>query len=137
LKPVNKVNLKWSLLSINSNDKIVDLLFQNLDKINMNNFNINSNKKVVKFIKENNCIINWIILSKNTNPDILEILKENYCDINWTSISINPNIFQLDYEKMIFNEKYQEFEEELIKEILKPSRVFKERDYDYLELLFE
>jgi hypothetical protein len=26
--------------------------------------------------------------------------------------------------------------EDLIKEVMKPSRVFKERDYDYLEVLF-
>jgi len=30
----------------------------------------------------------------------------------------------------------QDFYEDLIKEVLKPSRVFKERDYDYLEELF-
>jgi len=37
---------------------------------------------------------------------------------------------------MIFNDRYKNFEEELMKEIMKPSRVFKERDYDYLEVLF-
>jgi len=104
--------------------------------LNYTNLNINNNKKAIDYIKENNYIINWTILSKNTNPDVIEILKENYSEINWTSLSINPNIFQLDYEKMIFNDRYKEFEEELMKEIMKPSRVFKERDYDYLEVLF-
>jgi hypothetical protein len=34
----------------------------------------------------------------------------------------------------IANEK---FEEELIMEVMKPSRVFKNRDYDYIEELFD
>ena len=48
--------------------------------------------------------------------------------------SRNPAIFELDYEAMrIVN---QDLAEKLIKEIMKPSRVFKYPDYDYLEELF-
>lgn len=46
----------------------------------------------------------------------------------------NSAIFELDYEAMrIVN---QEIEEDLIKEVMKPSRVFKDPNYDYIEELF-
>jgi hypothetical protein len=50
------------------------------------------------------------------------------------NLSRNPAIFEMDYEAMKKNN--QEMYEDLIKEVMKPSRVFKERDYDYLEVLF-
>jgi len=31
----------------------------------------------------------------------------------------------------------EDIEEELIKEIMKPSRIFKDDNYDYLEILFD
>jgi len=40
----------------------------------------------------------------------------------------------LDYEEMRRNN--QEIYEELIKEVMKPSRVFKDPNYDYIEELF-
>ncbi len=54
--------------------------------------------------------------------------------IDWNQFSQNPSIFQLDYKAMRKNN--QEMYEELIKEVMKPSRVFKNPDYDYLEELF-
>ena len=52
----------------------------------------------------------------------------------WSELSRNPSIFELDYEAMKKNN--QAIYEELIKEVMKPSRVFKNPNYDYLEELF-
>ena len=76
--------------------------------------------------------IYWYNLS--ANPNAIELLEANQDKINWYKITGNPAIFQLDYEEMKKNN--QEMYEELIKEVMKPSRVFKNPDYDYLEELF-
>ena len=52
----------------------------------------------------------------------------------WNNLSANPLIFELDYEAMAKNN--EEMYEELVKEVMKPSRVFKNPDYDYIEELF-
>ena len=56
--------------------------------------------------------------------------------INWAALSRNPAIAILDYEKMKNNNI--NLYEELIKEVMKPSRIFKYQNdnYDYLEELF-
>ena len=58
--------------------------------------------------------------------------EKNNLRITWKS----PEIFKLDYEKM--KENNQNFYEELIKEVMKPSRILKkiEENNDYLEELF-
>ena len=60
--------------------------------------------------------------------------EKNKHKIDWMNLSRNPGIFELDYEAM--KKINQEMYEDLIKEVMKPSRVFKERNYDYLEVLF-
>jgi len=62
------------------------------------------------------------------------ILEKNKDKIDWYNLSLNPSIFELDYETMKLNN--QDMYEELIKEVMKPSRVFKYPDYDYIEELF-
>ena len=64
----------------------------------------------------------------------MHLLEANPDKINWAHLSENPSIFKLDYDKM--QENNQEMYEDLIKEVMKPSRVFKNPDYDYLEELF-
>jgi hypothetical protein len=76
--------------------------------------------------------IYWSYLS--INPNAIELLEKNMDKINWCNISINPSIFQLDYDAMRKNN--EKIYEELIKEVMKPSRVFKNPDYDYIEELF-
>ena len=76
--------------------------------------------------------LNWNYLSYNKNA--IELLKENPEKIDWDYLSLNPAIFELDYEKMRINN--EEIYEDLIKKVMKPSRVFKNPDYDYLEELF-
>jgi hypothetical protein len=76
--------------------------------------------------------IDWEYVS--LNPNAIEVLKANQDKINWKRFSENSSIFELDYEKM--RENNQKMYEEIIKEVMKPSRVFKNHDYDYLEELF-
>ena len=77
---------------------------------------------------------NLDIYQLGLNPNAIELLKDNLNDIHWITSSKNPAIFQLDYKAMkIANEGIYE---ELIEEVLKPSRVFKNPDYDYIEELF-
>ena len=76
--------------------------------------------------------INWQALSSNENA--IELLKQNQNKICYRNLSSNPAIFELDYEAMKKNN--QDMYEELIKEVMKPSRVFKNPDYDYIEELF-
>ncbi len=86
---------------------------------------------------KNNYEINTTFLSYNNNPDNLYLIKEYLKDFNegdWYHLSENPVIFELDYETMKHNN--QNLYEELIKEVMKPSRVFKNPDYDYIEELF-
>jgi len=160
----NPDKIVWSLLSSNSNDKIVDLLLKNQDKINWHHFSKNSNDKAVKILLENrnninwNCLsmnsnskiikllnenpneINWLLFVENTNEDVIEIIRKNrkrIGDVEWNFISNNPKIFELDYITMKKNNEL--FEEELIKEVMKPKRIckyFEINDYDYLDNLF-
>ena len=90
------------------------------------------NPNAIEILEKNEDKIDWYYLSYN--PNAIELFEKNTDKINWYNISSNPAIFELDYEAMKKNN--QEIEEELIKEVMKPSRVFKNPDYDYLEELF-
>ena len=90
------------------------------------------NKNAIRLLEENLDKVNWDNLSKNNNA--IHLLKKNPEKIDWYNICYNPSIYKLDYEKMIINN--QEMYEDLIKEVMKPSRVFKNPDYDYLNELF-
>ena len=116
-----------------------------LDWIDINNLNfkfLSLNTKAIKFFTENPDKIDWIYLSYN--PNAIELLSQNQDKINWFNLSYNPNIddiednqnyldyfylssnssiFIYDYQQMKFNN--QLMEEELIKELMKPSRFLK------------
>lgn len=131
---LNKKNLsktEYHFLNFNKNPKAVKLLETNCpEKINW--YVLSSNEGAIETLKRNLDKINWCQLSRNTLA--MEILEKNKNMINWHNLSANPSIFELDYEAMKINN--EDFYEDLIKEVMKPSRVFKERDYDYLEELF-
>ena len=110
----------------------VSILKKNLNEINWVYLCENENPEVIPILLENPDKIEWYSLSKN--PNAIKLLEENQDKINWSYLSKNSAIFELDYEKM--TENNLDFYEDLIKEVMKPSRVFKERDYDYLEELF-
>jgi hypothetical protein len=134
-----------------SNPNAVAHLKANPNKINFGGLAINPNSEAIKLFKEcykkglfSNFTLNH--LCKNNNPDALDLLIEyNYDEFFknyeylYSLISSNPSIFELDYYQMKNNERYREFEEELIKEVMKPSRVFKyyEYGYDIIEELFD
>ena len=110
------------------------LLISNKNKIDWSFLSTNPN--AIEILKENQDKIDWYYLSLNINA--LELLKNNHYEgqdkIDWLNLSRNHAIFELDYEKM--KENNQEMYEDLIKEVMKPSRVFKDPNYDYLEELF-
>jgi hypothetical protein len=115
------------------NPSAIKLILNNQDKIDWVQLSRNPNPLVIKLLEENYEKINWYYLS--LNPNAIKILENNQDKIDWYFFSINPAIFQqLDYEKMRINN--QDMYEDLIKEVMKPSRVFKNLEYDYLEELF-
>ena len=76
-------------------------------------------------------------LTYNTNVKILPFIQkyiDDFTEIDWCNLSENPIIFELDYQQMKKNN--QNFYEDLIKEVMKPERVFKDPNYDYIEELF-
>ena len=93
---------------------------------------LSENNNAIHLLEANPENINWNMLSLNKNA--MKLLEKNQDKINWKFLSANPSIFELDYDKM--RENNQEMYEDLIKEVMKPSRVFKNPDYDYLEELF-
>ena len=123
---IDKIN--WNHLSFNIN--AIHLLEENQDKIDW--AFLSYNKNAIHLLEENFNKIDFDCLSFNKNA--IHLLEENQDKIDWYILSANPSIFQLDYEKM--KENNLEIYEDLIKEVMKPSRVFKNPDYDYLEELF-
>ena len=123
-----------SCVFLSENKNAIKLLEENLyegiDNIDWESLSLNHN--AIKLLKNNPDYIDWDTLSNNKNA--IKILEENPDKINWKRFSENSSIFELNYEKM--RENNQEMYEDLIKEVMKPSRVFKNPDYDYLEELF-
>ena len=98
---------------------------------------LNINDKAIEFLKKNKNKINWTFLCSNTNPNVIEILKENKDKIYWFEFSANPIIFELDYVKM--NEYFDKIKEEIIIEAMNPKRIVKYlemENYDYLEEMY-
>ncbi len=120
--------IDWCQLSRNPN--AIKLLSENKNKINWSQLSANPN--AIKILEANQDKIDWSRLS--SNPNAIKILEANQNKIIWDLLSGNPSIFELDYEAMRRNN--EEMYEELIKEVMKPSRVFKNPDYDYIEDLF-
>ena len=134
-KPIYKLldwidieKLDWDMLSLNKN--AISIIEENPEEISC--VFLSENKNAIHLLEKNPDKINWLILS--LNPNAMHLLEQNPDKINWAHLSGNPAIFKLDYKKM--RENNQEMYEDLIKEVMKPSRVFKNPDYDYLEELF-
>ncbi len=143
---------------LSSNPSAVSFLKENPDKIVWEGLAFNPNSEAIEIFKKyyRNLISKDDVdykylrnlttyLLKNQNPlafdFFLECSSEEFFEnFEWHHfISNNPVIFELDYNQMKNNERFKEFEEELIKEIMKPSRVFKyyEYGYDLIEELFD
>ncbi len=136
--------INWDYLSINSSDKAVELIKNNLHQINWIKLHQNENPAVIKILENNPEMINWTILSYNKNA--VELLKSNKDKINWYCIALNPliteiidyddvkylisgiiyknpNIFVYDYKQMEIN--FLDINEDILKEVLKPSRIYR------------
>ncbi len=132
----NLSDIDWFYLSANSSNKALKILKENQDKIRWSQLSSNTNPEAIELLKANPENIDWFRLCSNKSA--IELLEMNRDKINYNEFSSNPAIFQLDYKVMKI--KNEEFEEELIKEIMKPSRIFKmidEYGENYLELLFD
>lgn len=138
----NLDKIDWSQLSLNEN--AIELLEENLDKIDWNYLNMN--KKGIEIIKLNVDKMNIINLLLNENEESMLIIKE-HIDRIYNHIYIkdylcyllykNPLIFVYDYINMRI--KNDEFDENIIKEVMKPSRIFKMMEIygeDYLEIVY-
>jgi len=143
LLEANPEKIDWKQLSENKN--AIDLLKANPEKIYWDQLALNDNPNAIEILEDRLedindpeiyylllYISNWNYLSMNENA--IDFLKQKEDYIVWIDFSGNPAIFELDYEKMRINN--QDMYEDLIKEVMKPSRVFKNPDYDYLEELF-
>jgi hypothetical protein len=114
---------------------LVGVIENNQNKIDWYYISLNTNPNVFKLIEKNKDKINWYLLATNPNLNIINFLEKNKNKVDWYCLCGNPGIFELDYKAMKINNEMME--EELIKEIMKPSRVFKDPSYDYIELLFD
>lgn len=98
--------LDWAYLS--GNPSAIDLLKENIDKINWEELSCNTNPNAIdllreRTIEENNMSkkdyaklknkINWNVLS--TNPNAIELLEENIHKINWEYLSANSGAINL------------------------------------------
>ena len=132
----HKEKINWIIVSCYS--KNISILEENLDKIDI--FYLSINIYATSLLKKYKYKLGYFFFNKSVNSKrikMIETIKE-YENINLTWK--NPEIFELDYEKM--SENNEIMYQELIAEIMKPSRILKKieeydnENYDYLEELF-
>jgi hypothetical protein len=113
LKNIDKQKYDWTSLSINSS--AVDILMNNINKINMHalacNINIIAFKHFEKYYENNMDKMIWNLEENDKAIGILEINKNN---LHWDAIFANPEIFELDYNEI----KKEMWKENGIKESL-------------------
>jgi hypothetical protein len=133
-KYMNKID--WSSISYNPDKRAIDFLFRYPSKIQWHLLPRNKSPHIIPYLQKNiDKIDYWMHLSKNPYAiTLFENENENKNEnnknkkyIHWSLLALNPSIFILDYKKM--SENFRDMEEEILKEVLKPKRVFK-----YLEL---
>jgi hypothetical protein len=126
--------IDWSSISFNTDKRAIDFLFNYPSKIHWHLLCGNRSPHVIPYLLKNIDKIEYsIYLFKNPYAiPLFEDGNENGNNINrkyihWSLITQNPSIFTLDYKKM--SENFRDMEEEILKEVLKPKKVFR-----YLEL---
>jgi len=128
------------MFSSNSNPEAIKMIEKEIKKgsgkVDFEMLAFNKNGLHILLKDEYKDLIKWSYVSQNENA--ISFLEKNKNKISYYDISFNPAIFELDYKAMSNNPTFKDFEEELIAEVLKPSRVFKYTtdSYDYLEELF-
>ena len=111
--------IDWAQLCLNEDKRAIELLKINKNKIAWDM--LSSNPNAIELLEKNMDLIDWNYLS--SNPNAMNLLRDNPQMIVWYKFSLNPSIFQLDYEQMALN--FLDLQEEILKEVLKPSRVFR------------
>ncbi len=86
-------------LSINTSEWVIDFILDN-DIVNIIDFNFFSdlnNNKIVNYLIQNPEKISWRYFSRNTNDKAVEYLIKNFNKINWKEFSKNNNDKAVDY----------------------------------------
>jgi hypothetical protein len=83
-------------------------------------YRLSTNINAINLLKNNLDKINWGLLT--INPNAGELLKNNRDKLNWEWISENPAIFKLDYDA-IKNRLISVIEEDLMKVCFHPNRL--------------
>ena len=79
------------------------------------------NPNAIELLEQNLDKVDWDYLS--SNPNAIDILKQNKDKINWYYLSLNPSIFEVNYE--FLKQRIDVFREELMMKAWHPSRIEK------------
>ena len=90
---LNKIN--WEAISNNTNPNAIELLRTNPNNIDWDSLSLNPYDKAIELLKAYPKKINWEYLSGNHNPEAIKLLKANPKKINWEYLSANPNAIEL------------------------------------------
>lgn len=85
----NLQQLDWNYISANRNPVAIELLKDNMDKIDWTE--LSGNPCAMKLLKANMYRIHWGMLSKNPSDEAIELLKAHMHKICWTKLSENPH----------------------------------------------
>jgi hypothetical protein len=102
----NPERIIWYKLCENPNKKAVDLILKNIDiieRLNLwSNLSLNTNDRIIDLLLSKNkiYIFNWKVLSYNSNDRAIDLLEENIEKIDWWGLSGNTN------EKLWCDNKY-------------------------------
>jgi len=89
--PFERLNFVY--LSNNHHPMAIDILKQNIDKIDWNC--LSANPSALDIIEPNLDKVSWDDLSRNTNPKAINLLLKNPEKINWHNFSANPSAIKI------------------------------------------
>jgi uncharacterized protein YciU (UPF0263 family) len=82
-------------ISENKNTKAMQILRENLtENMPLDYLCENSNDIAIEILQQNLDKIDWYWFSLNTNEGAIEILRQNQDKIDWEQFSKNPSIFE-------------------------------------------
>ena len=92
---LDKINWKW----VSRNPNAIHLLEKNPDKINW--CYLSGNPNAIPLLEKNQDKIDWEYLSRN--PNAIPLLEKNQDKIDWYELSKNPSIFEIKFDKKLYN----------------------------------
>lgn len=141
-------HLNWDNLSLNTNDRVLDELEKNKDKINWDNLSKNTSPRAITLLEQNQNKINWdnlsIILTMmsilHEPPEIINriliLFQKNPDKFCWNQVAFERIMFLLGRDEFTKyqtqTEHYQTQTEHLLFQLLNsnPDKL----DWDYLSL---